>query len=826
MRETLLSFLDDCRTHGEQTAVTHEPGVRLSRWSYARLASSAFQFARELESRGVGAGDRVLFWGESRPEWIACFYGCLLRGVVVVPLDLKSAPDFVARVQQQVSAKLLLSDEPPPQLNAPRLAFNNLTDLLAQHSAQPYPTAAKPDDLVQIVFTSGTTAEPKGVCLTHRNLLANIAPIEKEFNRYRRWEKLVHPLRFLCLLPLSHVFGQLLGIFIPQLLGAEVYFTESYKPSQIISTVKKRRINAVVTVPRVLETLRERMKADLTDEQIRAARGRHFLRNWWAFRKIHRQFGWRFWAFITGGATLESETETFWRRLGYAVIQGYGMTETASLTSLSHPFRMRHGSIGKPVAGQEVKLGEDGEILVRGENVSAGYWCSNGQSITDDEGWIHTGDIGEFGAGGNIYFRGRSKETIVTAAGLKIYPTDLEAALDRQPEIKASAVIPFDGGTEALAVLIPQEKADLNAAVQRANETLAEFQRIRHWIAWPNSDFPRTPGTRKVIKGQIAQAVKTMLQPSTSATSDLDLAPLSLPVISRIARVEPTALSASANLADDLKLDSLGRVELLSALEDQYQIELDEAAITEATTIADIERIVSRGKSEAVAYPYPRWAMRFPFTWLRFVVYHVFFLPLTLIMCRVRTEGVERFAKVKPPVLFISNHVTDVDAALILSALPWAWRYRIAIAMAGEILREWRMNAKVQYALGAALFNVFSLPRQSGFRQSFEYAGEAVDRGFSILIFPEGTETKDGQVQPFKAGIGLLASELNVPVAPIMLRGLFEIKKRKQRFVKPGTVSITFGEPITFTKGVSATDITSELDRIYKIFQDEHVNPV
>jgi long-chain acyl-CoA synthetase len=819
MRETLLTFLGDCRAHGEQTAVAHEAGVRLSRWSYARLASSAFQFARELEARGIGAGDRVLFWGENRPEWIACFYGCLLRGVVVVPLDLKSAPDFVARVQQQVSAKLLISDEPQSQLSLPRLAFNSVADLLKRHSGEPYSTNAKPDDLAQIVFTSGTTAEPKGVCLTHRNLLANIAPIEKEFKRYKRWERLVHPLRFLCLLPLSHVFGQLMGIFIPQLLGAEVYFSESYKPSQIISVVKKQRINAVVTVPRVLETLREKVKAELSDDQLRAARGRHFVRNWWAFRKIHRQFGWRFWAFVTGGATLESETETFWRRLGYAVIQGYGMTETASLTSLSHPFRMRHGSIGKPVAGQEVKLSDDGEILVRGENVARGYWNANGGSITDEQGWIHTGDIGEFGPEGNIYFRGRSKETIVTAAGLKIYPTDLEAALDRQPEIKASAVI--GNGTEAFAVLIPRdEHADMNAAVQHANESLAEFQRIRHWIVWPKTDFPRTPGTRKVIKGQVAAAVKTMLQPSTSGASDNNLAPLSLPVISRIAHVEPAALRASANLADDLKLDSLGRVELLSALEDMYQIELDEAAITEATTIADIERIVSRGQSEAVAYPYPRWAMHFPFTWIRFVVYHVFFLPLTLIMCRVRTIGVEKLTKVKPPVLFVSNHVTDVDAALIISALPWRWRYRMAIAMAGEILREWRVNSKVWYALGAALFNVFSLPRQSGFRQSFAYAGEAVDRGFTIMIFPEGTETKDGRMQPFKAGIGLLVSELKVPVVPVMLRGLFEAKKRGQRFVKPGTVSVTFGEPITFSAEETPAAITNELHRIYKIFQE------
>jgi len=805
------------------------------RWSYARIASRTCQFARELEARNIGTGDRVLFWGENSPEWIAAFYGCLLRGVVVVPFDLNSAPDFAARVQQQVSAKLLLADDSQRELDVPRLTFSTIGEL--KHSDAPYTSnTIKPTDLVEIVFTSGTTAEPKGVCLTHRNLLANIAPIEKEYRKYARWERLVHPLRFLCLLPLSHVFGQLMGIFIPQLLGGEVHFRESYKPSQIITTVKKERINVVVTVPRVLETLREKVKAEVSDEQIAAAESRHLLQNWWTLRKIHRQFGWRFWAFITGGATLESETETFWRRVGYAVIQGYGMTETASLTSLSHPFRMQHGSIGKPVAGQEVKLSDDGEILVRGENVSPGYWNSDTQTITDQQGWIHTGDIGEFGPEGNIYFRGRSKETIVTAAGLKIYPTDLEAALDRQPEIKASAVIPLNGpkGTEALAVLIPRdEHSDLNSAVQRANESLAEFQRIRRWVVWPSSDFPRTTGTRKVMKTKLAATVKTMLsEPSEStATAADDVAPLSLPIISRIARVQPAAVNLHANLADDLKLDSLGRVELLSALEDQYQIELDEAAITEATTIGDIERIVSRGQSEATTYPYPRWAMRFPMTWIRPIVYHLFLLPLTLIMCRVRVIGGEKVARLNDaqPVLFISNHVTDVDAALILSALPWRWRRRLAIAMSGEYLRDWRyppatlgwfvrLRKRIAYALGAALFNVFSLPRQSGFRQSFTYAGEAVDRGFSILIFPEGAETRDGQIQPFKAGIGLLASELNVPVIPIMLRGLFELKQRRQFFVKSGTVSVSFGEPLTFAKEETPAEITGELDRLYTIW--------
>ena len=826
MRETLLSFLDDCIARGEQTAVVHWRGLRLSRWSNTRLASSAFQFARELETRGIGAGDRVLFWGESSPEWIVAFYGCLLRGAVVVPLDLKSASDFANRVQQQVSAKLLLADEQQPQLDVPRLSLNNLTDVIARHSTDRY--KAEPNDLVQVIFTSGTTAEPKGVCLTHRNLLANIAPIEKEFAKYARWERLVHPLRFLCLLPLSHVFGQMMGIFIPELIGAEVYFRESYKPSEIISVVKKQRINVVVTVPRVLETLREKLINDegLSDNQLSAAEDRHFLRNWWTFRNIHRRFGWRFWAFITGGATLESDTENFWRRIGYAVIQGYGMTETASLKSLSHPFRIRHGSIGKTVSGQEVKLSEDGEILVRGDNVSPGYWNGSNKPLTDEQGWIHTGDIGEVGPEGNIYFRGRSKDTIVTAAGLKIFPTDLEAALDHQPEIKESTVIPLNGGTEALAVLIPRdERADLNAAVQRANESLAEFQRIRHWVVWPGSDFPRTTGTRKVIKGRVAEAVKTMVTDKmpASANGQNALAPLSLPVISRIAGPQAARLDPSASLSDDLKLDSLGRVELLSALEDQYQIELDEAAITEATTIGDIEQIVSRGKSEAVSYPYPRWAMRFPTTWIRPIVYHLFLYPLTLIMCRVRVVGAERLAKVRGPVMLISNHVTDADAGLILSALPWRWRLSLAIAMSGEYLRDWRypspalgffarLKGRIAYALGAALFNVFSLPRESGFRQSFAYAGEAVDHGWSILIFPEGAETKDGKLQPFKAGIGLLASELNIPVIPIMLRGLFDLKQRRQFFVRPGTVSVTFGDPIKFSRNDTPLEITEALE--------------
>ncbi len=279
MRETLLSFLDDCLARGGDAAVVRRRGLRLVTWSSQEIARRAFQFARELEARGISHGDRVLFWGENSAEWIAAFFGCLLRGVVVVPLDLKSAPDFAARVQQQVSAKLLLADERQPQILIPTLLFREFVEIVGKHSAERYaPVEVKPDDLVEIVFTSGTTAEPKGVCLTHRNLLANLTPIEKEFKNYAKWERLVHPLRFLCLLPLSHVFGQLMGIFVPQIVRGEVHFLESFKPSEIIDVSRKHRINAIVTVPRVLETLREKILSDYGDlaRDLEAAEHRHF----------------------------------------------------------------------------------------------------------------------------------------------------------------------------------------------------------------------------------------------------------------------------------------------------------------------------------------------------------------------------------------------------------------------------------------------------------------------------------------------------------------------------------------------------------------------
>src|SRR5262245_6439378 len=359
MRTTVLSYLDEFTARGETIAFAQRSGLRTRRWSYEQIAGTAYQFARELEARGIKKSDRLLLWAEPGAEWVASFFGALLRGAIVVPLDVQSDRSFVARVQGQVCAKLLICDavtRSPADLLIPILELGELHSLLARHSAERYPAnEVEKDDDVQIVFTSGTTAAPKGVRITHRNLLANLVPMEREIRRYLKWGRLVQPLRFLNLVPFSHVLGQFMGLFVPQLLGGEVFLQTSLNPSKIIETVKRERISVMVTVPRVLEGLRERVERDYQASgelqrlrnEIESSENQHFLWRWWRFRRVHRMFGWKFWAFVSGGATLNSETEKFWRRLGFAVIQGYGMTETAALISVNHPFKAARRSIGK-----------------------------------------------------------------------------------------------------------------------------------------------------------------------------------------------------------------------------------------------------------------------------------------------------------------------------------------------------------------------------------------------------------------------------------------------------------------------------------------------
>ncbi len=832
MRTSVADYLADFQRLGKEQAYAERVGYRLVRWTYAEVAALAFRFARELTARGIRKGDRVVIWGPNSAAWVAAFFGCANRGVIAVPMDDAASPDFVVRVFQQVLAKLLVCSGGHAQPELPSLFFEEMQTTLQSRSPQPLDSEKiSPDDALQIVFTSGTTAEPKGVVITHGNVLGNVAPLDAQIRPYLKYARFVHPLRFLNLLPLSHVFGQFLGMYMPPLLRGTVFFQETLKPGDIIHTIRRERISVLVAVPRMLQSLKQKIERDLEDSgrldkfriKFATAEGKHFIRRWWIFRRIHRQMGLKFWAFISGGAALDRETETFWARLGFAVIQGYGLTETTSIISVNHPFKVGRGSIGKVLEGREVKLAPDGEILVRGSGVASGYW-SGGElrPVSSEEGWYHTGDIGQLDADGNLFFKGRKKDVIVTPAGMNVYPEDLENALKAQPEVKDSVVVPLaqGGNAEPCAVLILRNnEADAAPIIDRANQSLAEYQRIRRWVIWPDEDFPRT-STQKPRRAEIADVAQRILSgdPSTAPVGKTALANL----ISQITKRSAGDISESARLDSDLNLSSLDRVELLSALEDRYQVDLSETHFSAVNTVGDLERMLKGEAPPRAIYHYPAWAQRWPATWVRFLVHYSLLLPSVFVLGWPRIIGRENLRDVKGPVLVVSNHIGDVDVGFILAALPAHLRHNLATAAGGEALEALRTPPagrsffarafdRIEWFFGVSLLNLFPLPRDAGFRDSFAFAGESVDRGCSVLVFPEGHHTTDGKMRSFRSGVGLLVNDLNIPVVPMRIDGLFEVKQEGKRMARPFRIKMRIGQPVKFPRDTKPQEIADAL---------------
>jgi long-chain acyl-CoA synthetase len=833
-RASLIEFFSEYSRHQAEPAIAFFRGYRIERWTYGRIAGESCRFARELESRSVGRGDAVLLWAENSPEWLVAFWGCMLRGVVVVPIDKISTAEFASRVAQQVNAKLLVFSQTVPAAGVAvsSLAIESLCEIIAPHSPAPYasPSLSRSDAL-QIVFTSGTTAEPRGVVISHGNVLANIEPLEPEIRKYLRYERIFHPLRFLNLLPLSHVFGQLLAIFIPPILGATTIFLDSFSPADLLQTIRRERVSVLVAVPRLIESLEReierRIESEGRSEQFRkdfaAAEGRHFLRRWWRCRRVHRLLGWKFWALISGGAALPGAVETFWNRLGFAVIQGYGMTETTALISLNHPFRLGKGSIGKLFPGMEMKVSPSGEILVRGENIASGYWRSKQlRPVMEEDGWFHTGDLAEQDAEGRLYFKGRQKNVIVTPAGMNIYPEDLERTLREQPGVKDCVVLGIerDGNAEPCAVLLLDDPAnDPAPIVAAANKSLADFQRLRRWIVWPEPDFPRTP-TQKPALPRIRAAVEGKFGGQEAPPDAHSLASL----VARISGRPLDTHSSGSPLDQELNLSSLDRVELMGELEERYQVDLSDVSFSDATTIGQVEELIRNPPKAQVEIKYPRWPQSWLITAIRIAVYYSLVWPATYILAAPRIRGRENLRGLAGPVLVVSNHVTYVDIGWILAALPAKFRHRLATAMRAERIvtmlepplemNLWeRFSERISYFLVFALFNVFPLPRESGFRRSFAFAGDLADRLWSSLIFPEGMTTPDGQLHPFRAGIGLLAKQLGLPVVPVRLDGLFDMKKTNRIAHAPGKVRVSIGAPVHFPPDMDANEIARELER-------------
>ena len=935
------------RRLGAQTAVVEHRGVRRFRTSYAALAQGAQWFASELTARGIAPGERVVLWGENSAAWIACFFGCVLRGVLVVPLDATGSKAFAQRIVGETTPRLIACDPArlasllatPQEFCQVREFFDLARIDLAMRSpsrVRPTPAVALgPDTPLQILFTSGTTGQPKGIVHTHRNLLASLTPIEREIDKYRRYERWVHPLHFLHTLPLSHVFGQFMGLWIAPVLGAVVHYESRLEAGRLLRLLRRERISVLAAVPRVLELLRTELLSTHPGlpAELAQAESAHIWARWWRFRRIHRQLGFRFWAAVCGGATLPASLESFWNILGIALVQGYGMTETSALVTLNHPFKPARGTLGSPLPGRELRISDQGELLVRGEMVSIAIWQNGGlhtvASAEDEDrsqaesspasggGWLATGDLTRRDEQGRLHYLGRTSQRLVTSAGLNVYLEDVEAALAAQPGIEACAVVAVEGklGPEPAAVLRAPAPAIASRAVVTANAELAAHQRVHHWWLWPELDLPRT-STGKIRRNLLESWAQARLENEREApgvaSGSTDPDPLLQLIAQSTGESELARTAQDQTSLESLGLDSLARVQLQTALEQARGQSLGDADFAAAQTLGDLRRLIGsatplvagatddgqpgsneppidharlgfrkatrstntadpykagtdtarlqHSESSAATVPgerllpalapaasersrtmagtdnflYPRWPWKAPTRQLRTLFIELVVRPLVWLLAAPRVLGRENLLPTNEPIcpeplLLVANHVSSYDLPLLLYALPAHLRRHLATAAAGEMLEDWRharptvfgpaLLGPAIYWLLTILFNIFPLPRSHAFRRAFLHAGEALDQGLSVLIFPEGARSQGKAMQPFRGGIGLLAQQAGVQILPVALSQARNSKlprSLRRRPSRPFHATICIGTPITIQPNEEPHAITAKLEQAVK----------
>ncbi|MBI2940298.1 MAG: AMP-binding protein [Chloroflexi bacterium] len=821
---TVLDLLETIRGFGPQPALVHRTDVRRFVWSYDALGQSADRMAVHLLRQGLRPGDRVLIRAPNSPYWVMALLGCLRAGIVAVPIDPRSPLEFLRAVQSQTEARLIVCGrfQPDPGLPVPHCFVDDLDAIVQESVESPLWPAVGEETLAEIVYTSGTTGTPKGVMLTHRNLSANLSALNSVLPR-EPW------LRFLSLLPLSHMLEQQVGLLVPLARGGQVVYLETLKPTAILEALTRESILAVVAVPRLLQVLREQLQRDIG--RIPGGTPLFHLLDSLAphvpfplrrllFWPIHHRLGGRWKYLISGGAALEPDLERAWERLGFVVLQGYGLTEASPVVACNLPDAHRIGSVGRPLPEVAVRIAPDGEVLVRGPNVTPGYYCNPEATATAfTDGWLRTGDLGHFDADGHLYIAGRKREVIVTPAGVNVFPEDVEHALNQQPGVRDSCVVWWRG--RIFAVLLPHDQRtfDPRQAVEQANCLLGPSQQTQGYTVWPFPDFPRTP----LLKVRRAQVLATLPQleagePGVAPSGVREPLTTVRQVLAQVAGLPVEQVRSDAALGLDLGLGSVERLAVASLLEQELNAEVDEDALTGGTRVREIERMVKEEPSPTRLLRIRRWTRGRLVALLRQAFWQLGLFPALRLVCRpFHVTGEGNLAGLEGPALFVSNHTSYLDAAAILLALPPRFRERLAPAAWAEYFEVpvshplgW-LARRAAYEIATTLFNVFLLPHRRGFRASLRYAGELVDDGWNVLIFPEGTRTRTGEMNPFREGIGVFAANLKVPVVPLRVEGLFQILPPGARRLRPGPAAVEIGRPL-WLRDSSYLELTRQIE--------------
>lgn len=821
-----------CARYGEITALQMKRGDSWVTVAYGELLARAEAQANLWQRCGLEVGDRVLLYGGNSPEWVISYMAASVAGLAVVPVDPQTPPGEVWKLAAFTKARALIASPACKETLDPE-AGSGLTgwplpffDL--ENGGKPFPPAGSsaepqpppqgdgkapgvtPEMEASIIFTSGTAVEPRGVVLTHGNFLSNLLALA-EVQRLGRGD------RVLSLLPLHHGLEFTGALLMSLLSGATVTYLETLNSRVILQTMRETGTTALLAVPRLLKILADRI------ERL----GRHGEEERNALDRDSAALISRLKLVVSGGAPLAPGIFESYRRMGVTVYEGYGLTETSPIVTVNPPGKARPGSVGIPLPGVELRIDEPdprgcGEILVRGPNVMPGYLDS--PELTAGilrNGWLHSGDIGWVDEEGYLFITGRCKDLIVTGAGKNVYPDEVEGLYGDLPEVAELSVVgvrsPRTLSEQAHGVAVLAEGAgDPEAAAVRVREaaygisrSLPTYQRIQR-LHVRSGPLPRNPAG-EVDRPQVLAELQHQLQ-GAEVEVDESLAPWERSVyelLSRITGLTPAEVLAHGDAPLDSLLDSLMSVEFAAVVRETLGVPLPPEILRSPTLrslvdkleplfVASDKRIASPGdgggywtralrgqdgdRGHQLRADRGSGVLRETFWTAGGGLYRLYF--------SLRASGLEHLPADRPYVI-AANHSSHLDAPSILLAIrPHV--DRISLAAARDYLsRSPSLGWFLRTMLDAVPFD-----RQEEFLDSLLALRRLIGVRRPLLVFPEGTRSPGGALQPFRTGVGLLAVEFDLPIVPVHVAGTREALPKNGRFPRRNRVSLSFGPPV------------------------------
>ncbi len=820
MTETRGEFIKKAaEKYKDKTAFEIKRGIRVDRFSFSQMHDLGLRFATFLERKGVKKGDKIVILAPNMPEYVLVYLGSWIAGVVVVPLDVRTKRETVEKFVRLTTPQLGFTSKYLPHPFA-GFGFRTffLEDLVDQIKSLPQakPGEVKGKDIAEIVFTSGTTGTPKGVVLTHKNFLFDTEKVLEVFPLDKSW-------RILSILPLSHAFQQVVDLLAGFASGIKVIYLPRLNTLTLKRALKKHQITCMAIVPQFLSLMLKGIKSEAEEKGRRAqfelaqkiAPALPLFLKKLLFREVHQGLGGGFKFFVCGSAPLDLKLAQAWENMGIKIYEGYGATEMTAGVTINTPKVQKLGSVGKVLPGMEVKIDQDGEIWARGENISPGHF-KNPEKTREVfvGGWYKSGDVGFFDKEGFLHILGRTAFKIVLPDGRKVYPEDLEKKLKSHPLVEGACVVGVkkEEGEVVHAVIITPRPKMLDQIVRETNKNLEAHQQILAASVWPNEDFPRTPvlktDRKKVLEVVSKERFKVKSSKLKVRVEEKEAKDELVGILSEVSQVSADKISERGNLGSDLKLDSLGRVELVSLIEERLGVTVEEEKISAQTTVKNLRDLIEKGekveKEEVPLWPFEKLAVGVRGFLQRFLVF-----PLHGLFVKIEVKGRKNLAQVKPPVIFIFNHLGPHDALCLPRVLPAILRKRLVL-LADSL--SWGMCGGMLGSLVQLLGGGLAISYQRKVKRAgLERVGELVADGFSVAVAPEGGFSKTGELGKFKPGAGMLAVELRLPVVPIKIspnyQEIFHPTPfgRWQNYLpkKRGKVTVTIGRPLSFPKDIS-----------------------